>query len=459
MNYRIEKDTIGEIKIPEEVYWGPHTQRAIENFKISNYKFPQKIIKSIVAIKLSAAITNKELGLLDEKIADAIISAAKEVMYTFGMEHFPIDVFQTGSGTSTNMNVNEVISTRANEILTGKRLTTSPVHPNDHVNKCQSSNDVIPSSIRIATAIEIENELIPSLKVLVEEIDKKSRQIGKIIKTGRTHLMDAVPITFGQELSGWKQQIEYGIERIKSTFDRLLELPLGGTAVGTGINAHPEFSDKVVKNLSKIIGIEFRVARNKFEAQSAIDVASEVSGHLKTISASLIKIANDLRLMNSGPSSGIGEIILPSLQAGSSIMPGKVNPVIPEAVRMACARVMGNDTTITISCSLGDFQLNTMLPIIGFCLMESLTLISSSAKALAHKAIQGMKVNKSKVEKSLQKNPIIATNLVPLLGYEKTAEIVKKAIIEDKTIKEILLEMNILPEGKIEEYIDFSKMI
>jgi fumarate hydratase class II len=459
IRYRVEKDSMGEVFVPYDAYWGAQTQRAIQNFKFSPYRMPEIIIRSIALVKYAAAHVNGELGLIPEEYAKFIKLAAEGIMYSPRMSDFPVDVFQTGSGTSTNMNVNEVIATRANELMTGEKKTTSPIHPNDHVNKCQSSNDVIPSAIRIATAIEIETNLLPKLNVLRETISKKAHQLRNIIKTGRTHLMDAMPISFAQEFSGWEKQIEYGIERLRSTYPRLLELPLGGTAVGTGINAHPEFAERVVNLISQISGIQFKVAANRFEAQASIDVASEVSGALKTLAASLMKISNDIRLMNSGPLSGMGEITIPALQPGSSIMPAKVNPVIPEAVRMASAKVIGNDTTITISCSLGEFELNTMLPVIGFCLIESITLMANSAYLLAKKVINGIKVNQEKVKRVLEQNPIVATILSPVIGYEQAAKLIKRAIEENKTIREVLKETKIIPEDKIDEYLDFKKMI
>ncbi len=458
-NYRVEKDSLGEVKVPFNAYWGAQTQRAIENFKISPYKMPKEIIKSIALIKYASAEANFELGLLEKEYAEKIKISAEEIIYGDDFSNFPIDVFQTGSGTSTNMNVNEVIATRANELITGKKNTTYPIHPNDHVNKGQSSNDVIPSSIRIAAALLLESELIPKLEKLKQSISQKSYQLRDIIKTGRTHLMDAVPISFGQEFSGWAKQIENGIERIKSTFPRLLELPIGGTAVGTGINTHPEFSKKVVKIISEKTGIPFKTAENKFEGIASMDIANEISGQLKTIAGSLMKISNDIRLMNSGPISGMNEITIPSLQPGSSIMPGKVNPIIPEAVRMVCAKVIGNDTTISISSSLGEFELNTMLPIIGFCLIESITLLSNASYLLSKKVIDGIRVNQKKVSEVLEKNLITVTVLTPIIGYEKSAEIYKKCISENKSIREVLLEEKILPPEKIDEYLDFKKMV
>lgn len=457
--FRIEKDTLGEVKVPKDAYWGAQTQRAVENFRISHYRMPIEIIKAISIIKYASAEANRELGLLDPKYADYIKSASEEIIYSEDDSNFPVDVFQTGSGTSTNMNVNEVISTRANELLTGVKNTTHPIHPNDHVNKGQSSNDVIPSAIRIAVAVLLDTELIPKLEVLRESISNKSKQFRNIIKTGRTHLMDAVPISFGQEFSGWERQIENGIERLKSSYPRLLELPIGGTAVGTGINTHPKFSELVVKVISEKTGIQFMVAKNKFEGIASMDIASEISGHLKTIASSLMKISNDIRLMNSGPSAGIGEITIPTLQPGSSIMPGKVNPVIPEAVRMVCARVMGNDTTITISSSLGEFELNTMLPIIGFTLVESIKLLSNASYLLAKKVIDGMKINRERVKKMLESNNMVITLLSPIIGYEKSAELYKKAVEQNRSIREVVIESGLIDPQKLDEILDFRKMI
>ncbi|HEX8949381.1 MAG TPA: class II fumarate hydratase, partial [Dissulfurispiraceae bacterium] len=424
--YREERDSLGEVRVPADAYWGAQTQRAIGNFAIGGLQFPRVFIKAVGIIKYAAAVANTELGLLPGDLSPAIIESCREIIEGKHKDQFPLGIFQTGSGTSTNMNVNEVAATRANELLTGKRVTTSPVHPNDHVNKGQSSNDVIPAAIRIAACLAVRDELLPSLKRLHEAISGKQKEYGSVIKTGRTHLMDAVPVTFGQELSGWAAQVMLGMERIEGVLPRLAQLPLGGTAVGTGINAHPEFAGKAVGIISEMTGFIFRKTGNNFEAQASMDVAAELSGQLKTAAASLMKVANDLRLMNSGPHAGLGEITLPPLQPGSSIMPGKVNPVIPEAVRMVCAKVMGNDTTITISCSLGEFELNTMLPVIGYSLLESIGILSDAARAMTGKAISGMLVNTVRAQDMLEKNPVLATVLVPVLGYEKTAEIIEK---------------------------------
>jgi fumarate hydratase class II len=457
--FRVERDSMGEMLVPARAYWGPQSQRAIENFAADSLIFPEVFICSIATIKCAAAVANARLGLLKGELSDAIIRSCREVMEGKHKEQFPLGVFQTGSGTSTNMNVNEVLATRANEILTGHKHTSSPVHPNDHVNMGQSSNDVIPSAIRISSYIETKNKLLPALRHLHNAIVEKQLQYHEVVKTGRTHLMDAVPVTFGQEMSGWSTQIQLGIARVESTLPRLAHIPLGGTAVGTGLNAHPEFSERAMRVIRKITDIPFEKAINNFEAQASMDIASEFSGQLKTIAVSLMKIVNDLRLMNSGPHSGLAEIKLPSLQPGSSIMPGKINPVIPEAVRMACAKVLGNDTTITVSCSLGEFELNTMLPVIAYSLLETVDIISHAMRLLADKAIKGMVVNTAQVQELIDKNPIIATALVPVLGYEKTAGIIKKALDQDRKIRDVVLESGLLSEKEVDACLDIRKMI
>ncbi|MEW5746835.1 MAG: class II fumarate hydratase [Nitrospirota bacterium] len=457
--YRVEHDSIGPVKVPAHAYWGAQSQRAIENFSVSMPAFPEVFIRSVAIIKYAAAATNASLGLLPEDLSDAILQACREIIEGKHKEHFPLGIFQTGSGTSTNMNVNEVAATRANEILTGKRVTTSPVHPNDHVNKGQSSNDVIPSAIRMAAYLEVNDKLLPSLEHLHRTIIGKQEEYRDVVKTGRTHLMDAVPVTFGQELSGWAAQIQFGIERIESVLPRLAQLPLGGTAVGTGLNAHPKFAEGAISIINEVTGIPFAKARNNFEAQAAMDVTAELSGQLKTIAASLMKIVNDLRLMNSGPVAGLAEIQLPALQPGSSIMPGKVNPVIPEAARMVCARVIGNDTTITISCSLGEFELNTMLPVIGYTLLESIEMLSVTMRLLADKAIEGMTVNADHGQDLLDKNPIIATSLAPLLGYERAAELIEKAVKEKRKIRDVVLASGLLSEKELDACLDVKKMV
>jgi fumarate hydratase class II len=458
MEYRIEKDSLGEVKVPGDAYWGPQTQRAIDNFPISGIRFPQIFISSLGYIKLASAEVNRTLGLLKAEFADAIIKASEEVIRGEFNDHFPLDIFQTGSGTSTNMNANEVIATRANEILTGKRDSRKPVHPNDHVNMGQSSNDVIPSAIHISALIETKRLLIPSLEKLYSAIKEKSRLYSNVVKTGRTHLMDAMPLTLGQEMSGWAAQISSSIKRIESALPRLSSLAIGGTAVGTGINTHPDFGKNVARIISERTGIEFREAENHFEAQSSQDSILELSGHLKTAASSLMKIANDLRWMNSGPVAGLSEIRLPSLQPGSSIMPGKVNPVIPEAVRMVSAQVMGNDLVIAVANSLGDFQLNVMLPVIAHNILESIKILGNASLLLAEKAIEGIEVNIKRLQELAGRNPVIATVLNPLIGYDRAAEVVKKAMMEDKSIKEVVVELGLLGPEEAEKLLDPLKM-
>lgn len=452
--YRIEKDSLGEIKVPMDAYWGAQTQRAIENFPVSGITFSPIFIRSLGLIKHACTGVNRELGLLEPEIANAVLHACDEVMEGKFNNQFPLDIFQTGSGTSTNMNANEVIAARANEILTGTKNTKSPVHPNDHVNMGQSSNDVIPTAIHVASYLHVKELLLPSLDLLRKTILNKSKDYGDVVKTGRTHLMDAMPLTIEQEMSGWAAQIENSIDRIESVLPRLSELAIGGTAVGTGINTQPDFGVRVSKKLSDLTGIDFVEAKNHFEAQSAQDAVVELSGQLKTIATSLMKIANDLRWMNSGPITGLGEIRLPSLQPGSSIMPGKVNPVIPEAVRMVCAQVIGNDTVIALSNAMGDFQLNVMLPVIAHNIIESITILANASRILAEKAIEGFEVNEEHLAELVGRNPIIATVLNPIIGYDRAAEVVKKAIKEKKTVKQVVVEMGYLSAEEAEKVLN-----
>lgn len=439
--YRIEKDSLGEVKVPKDAYWGAQTQRAIENFPVSGMVFPAVFIRAMGLIKHACAGINSEMGLLDPEIADAVIHACDEVMEGKFNDQFPLDIFQTGSGTSTNMNVNEVIATRANEILTGTKHTKAPVHPNDHVNMGQSSNDVIPTAIHVSACLQTRQLLLPSMGLLHKTIRDKQKEYAAVVKTGRTHLMDAMPITLEQEMSGWAAQIEHSIARIENAFPRLAELAIGGTAVGTGINTRPDFGARVSKMLSKLAGIDFIEAKNHFEAQSAQDAVSGLSGQLKTYASSLMKIANDLRWMNSGPMAGLGEIRLPSLQPGSSIMPGKVNPVIPEAARMVSAQVMGNDTVIALSNAMGDFQLNVMLPVIAHNIIQSITILANVSRLMAEKAIEGFEVSGDHILELVHRNPIIAAVLNPVLGYDRAAEVVKRALKEKKTVKQVVVEM------------------
>ena len=453
MKYRKEKDTMGTVLVPETAYYGPQTQRAAENFPIGDLKLPPSFIRALALVKKCAARVNAQLGLLDAKLADAIAAAAQEIVDGHLGDQFVVNVFQTGSGTSTNMNMNEVVACRANEILSGKKNGKSPVHPNDHVNLGQSSNDVIPSVIHIAALMSIRKHLVPSLDLLRESLAKKAQKFITIPKIGRTHLQDAVPMLLGQEFSGYARQIELAMKRIAAGEERLGELALGGTAVGTGVNAHPDFAAKVIALLSSETNISFQEASNHFEAQAARDAAVEASGALKTLAVSLVKIANDIRWLASGPRCGIGEINLPSLQPGSSIMPGKVNPVIPEAVIQVASQVMGNDTTIMMGGQAGNFELNVMLPVMAYNLLQSIDLLASAADAFAKKCIDGISANVDTCMGYIEKSLALATGLVPKIGYDRAAAVSKKAHKSGKTIREVLLEEKILSEEEFDAWL------
>jgi fumarate hydratase class II len=451
-SFRKEHDSMGELQVPADALWGAQTQRAVENFPISGLTMPRAFIGALGLVKQAAARANTRLELIDAEAARAIEAAAAEVAAGRHDAHFPIDVFQTGSGTSTNMNANEVIATLATRRL-GKT-----VHPNDHVNMSQSSNDVIPTTIHVSAALGVRRQLIPALEHLRAALTAKERELGTVVKTGRTHLMDAMPVTLGQELSGWRTQIENGIARLRATEPRLLALAQGGTAVGTGINAHPDFGARFCEALADLTQVPFTPAANYFEALASQDTAVELSGQLKTIAVSLMKIANDLRWMNSGPLAGLGEIALPALQPGSSIMPGKVNPVIPEATAMVAAQVIGNDTTITVAGQSGNFQLNVMLPVIARNLLESIHLLSSISRALADRAIAGFKVNPERLAEALERNPILVTALNPVIGYEKGAAIAKKAYAEGKPVREVAQKMTDLPPEELARLLDPAEL-
>jgi fumarate hydratase, class II len=450
MKFRTEHDSMGSVMVPEDAYYGAQTFRASENFKISNLRLPGEFISAVALIKKCAAQTHLELGLLDQKISEAIQKAADEIIDGKLQDQFIVDVFQTGSGTSTNMNVNEVISGRANEILTGKRGGKSPVHPNDHVNLGQSSNDVIPSAIHISALTLILAKLVPSLEQLCVALLQKSFEFKSIKKIGRTHLQDAIPLTLGDEFSGYARQIKLGIERIKNVKNHLVELALGGTAVGTGINAHPEFAKKTIGFIAKETSISFTEAVNHFEAQAARDSAVETSGVLKTIAVSLIKISNDIRWLSSGPRCGLGEITIPSLQPGSSMMPGKINPVIAEAVIQVAFQVIGNDTVITMAGQSGNFELNVSLPIIAYNLIQSINLSARASKHLAERCIEGVLANRKKCEANIELSLAMATYLVPEIGYDQAAALAKKAFDSGKTIREAVLEENIVSKDVLE---------
>ncbi len=447
-SYRTESDSMGELKVPADALWGAQTQRAVDNFPISGLAMPRQFIAALGLVKWAAAGANAELGLLKSDTAKAIQKVALEVAEGMHDAHFPIDVFQTGSGTSSNMNANEVIARLASTEL------GSEVHPNDDVNMSQSSNDVIPTCVHVAAARSIHDQLLPALRHLSKTLRKKAEETSSIVKTGRTHLMDAMPVTLGQELDGWRAQVVHGIDRLNDSMKRLRALAQGGTAVGTGINAHPEFGSKVAVLLSEHCEIEFSQAESLFEGLSSQDAAVETSGQLKVLAVSLMKIANDLRWMNSGPLAGLGEIALPALQPGSSIMPGKVNPVIPEAVAMVCAQVMGNDTTITVAGQSGNFQLNVMLPVVAHNLLQSIELLANASNCLADTAIAGFTVNQSNLDEALDRNPILVTALNPVIGYEKGAAVAKKAYAEGRPVKEVAREMTDLSDEELDRLLD-----
>lgn len=445
--YRIEHDSMGELKVPVDALYGAQTQRAVDNFPISGLHLPRPFIRALGLIKAAAAEANLALGYLRKGQAVAIRKAALAVADGQFDDQFPIDVFQTGSGTSTNMNANEVIAHLAAKAGT-------KVHPNDHVNYGQSSNDVIPTAIHVSATLTTSEHLLPALKHLKKTIERRARELKNTPKTGRTHLMDAMPVTFGQELSGWAAQIDSAIERIEDSLKRMRRLPQGGTAVGTGINADPKFGPAVARELKKLTGVRFDSAPNYFEGMAGQDAAVELSGQLKALAVALMKIANDLRWMNSGPLAGLGEIELPALQPGSSIMPGKVNPVIPEATAMVAAQVIGNDAAITIGGQSGNYQLNVMLPLIAHNLLQSIDILANVSHLLADKAIAGFKVNTARVKEALDKNPILVTALNPVIGYEKGAATAKQAYKQQRPIMDVALETTGLSKDELKKLLD-----
>jgi fumarate hydratase class II len=452
-DYRTEKDSLGEVRVPKDALWGAQTQRAIENFPVSGIRFPRTFIRALGIIKASAAAANGDLGLLDKKVAEAIAQAAGEVAEGKWDEHFPLDVFQTGSATSTNMNANEVIANLASQMLKDIH-----VHPNDHVNMCQSSNDVIPTAIHLSAYLDTHERLLPTLRHLEETIGKRAGEFEEVVKTGRTHLMDAMPITFGQELGGWAKQVAQGMERIESVLPRLSRLALGGTAVGTGINAHPEFAKKAIENITSATGLPFSETDDHFAAQSSMDTAVELSSQLKVLASALMKIANDLRWLGSGPISGLSEVTLPALQPGSSIMPGKVNPVICETMMMACGQVIANDLAVTIGNERGNFQLNVMLPLIIHNLLESITVLANASGLLAEKVLKGFTPNTWHTENLLGRNLMLVTSLNPIVGYDKAAEIAKKAYAESRPIKEVAAELTGMSAEELDKILDPKRL-
>jgi fumarate hydratase class II len=447
-DFRIEHDSMGEVKVPADALYGAQTQRAVQNFPISGLRMPPAFIRALGTIKGAAARVNRELGLLEADVAGAIEAAAAEVADGRHGDQFPIDVFQTGSGTSTNMNANEVIA-----YLASQRAGRT-VHPNDHVNMGQSSNDVIPTAIHVSASLQIHGRLLPALSHLAQSISGRAAELAEVVKTGRTHLMDAMPVRMDQELGGWSAQVEQGCARIEESLVRLQALALGGSAVGTGINAHPEFGNRVAARLAEMTEVPFTSGTDHFRDLSSQDTAVEMSGQLNTVAVSLMKIANDLRWMNSGPLAGLAEIQLPALQPGSSIMPGKVNPVAPEAMTMACAQVMGNHTTITVAGQAGNFQLNVMLPVIAYNLLQSVDILAGAAHVLADKAIAGFTVNRDVMMRALDRNPILVTALNAVIGYEKGAAIAKKAYAEGRPVIDVALEMTDLSEQELRRLLD-----
>jgi fumarate hydratase class II len=457
--YRIEKDSMGPVNVPKEAYYGAQTQRAIENFPISGWRFQGEMIYALGLIKYGAAKVNSELGLLKGRMARAIQKASEEVMGGKWDAEFVVDIFQTGSGTSTNMNANELIANRANEILGGRKGIYQPIHPNDHVNLGQSSNDVFPSCIHIASMFFLRERLLPALEGLQKTLKKKEREFHTILKIGRTHLQDATPIRLGQEFGGYAQQVASGICRIRNAIESLSELPLGGTAVGTGINTHPLFARKVISVVKRKTGYPFREAVNHFEAQGAKDALVEMSGALKTTAVSLMKIANDIRWLGSGPRCGIGEIRLPETQPGSSIMPGKVNPVIPESLIQVCAQVIGSDAAVTLGGLSGNFELNVMMPLIAHNLLQSIRLLANAVDNFSKRCIEGLEADRERCEEMIEKSLALATALTPKIGYDQAARIAKEAYQNRKTIRQVAREKGFLSEKDLNRLLDPRSMI
>ncbi len=452
MDYRTERDSLGEIRVPNDALWSAQTQRAIDNFPVSGIRFPRPFIRALGLIKAAAAEENRERGLLESGLADAIREAALEVAQGRWDDQFPLDIFQTGSGTSTNMNANEVIASRA------AQLGATGVHPNNHVNMGQSSNDVIPTAIHISAYLQLRDLLLPALTHLETLLRKRQEDCSDIVKTGRTHLMDALPVTLGQEIGGWAFQVHQSIERIETSLPRLARLAIGGTAVGTGLNSPAGFGLQIVTRLERQTGIPFRETQDHFAAQATLDTAVELSGHLRTAATSFIKLANDIRWMNSGPLSGLGEISLPALQPGSSIMPGKVNPVMCEMLMMVCAQVIGNDSAIALSNSLGNFELNVMMPVVAHNLLQSIALLGNATRLFADMAIAGFTANRNHIASLLERNPILVTALNPVIGYDKAAEIVKKAYRESRAVREVAAEMTTLSKEELDRILDAKKL-
>ena len=452
--FRIEKDSMGEMRVSADAYWGAQTQRAVENFPISGIRFPRSFIRALGRVKAAAARANMQLHLLDPKLGEAIVQAAEEVLQGKFDEHFPLDVYQTGSGTSTNMNANEVIANRANELLGGKIGDMRPIHPNDHVNMGQSSNDVIPTCMHIAAMEEIEWNLLPALRALRQALAEKAEEFDAVVKIGRTHLQDATPIRLGQEFGGYAAMVQQGIERLESAKTRLADLAIGGTAVGTGINTHREFPARVIAFLNESTGLEFYETRNHFEAQGAKEAIVEASSVLKASAVSLTKIADDIRWLGSGPRCGIGEIQLPAVQPGSSIMPGKVNPVMAEALLQVCAQVIGNDTAITLGGMSGKFELNVMMPLMTHNLLQSIALLAAAVTVFTEKLVKGLQADRKRCEEMIEKSLAMCTSLSPRIGYDKAAKIAKEAYESGRSVREVAKEQNVLPDAELDRLLD-----
>ncbi len=459
MKIRIETDSMGQINVPAEKYYGAQTARSLMNFKIGGETFPRELIRAFGILKKAAAIVNKELGILPAEKSDLIVKAADEVIEGKLDEHFPLVVWQTGSGTQTNMNVNEVISNRAIELAGGEMGSKKPIHPNDDVNKAQSSNDTFPTAMHIAAVEEIHRRLIPMAAKLKDALEQKADEFKGIIKIGRTHLMDATPLTLGQEFSGYVQQMKNGLERIEASLPHLYELALGGTAVGTGLNTHPQFAEKAAEKIAELTGKPFVSARNKFEALAAHDALVEFHGVLKTLAASLMKIANDIRWLGSGPRSGIGELLLPENEPGSSIMPGKVNPTQCEAMTMVCAQVMGNDVAVNFGGAMGNFELNVFKPVIIYNVLQSIRLLSDACESFTDHCVDGIAANEVNIKKHVQNSLMLVTSLNPHIGYDNAAKVAKKAHKENKTLKEAAIELGLLTAEKFDEVVRPEKMI
>jgi len=456
-DFRVERDSLGEIRVPADAYWGAQTQRAVENFPISDARFGRRFVRALGIVKGAAARANRDLGLVDDDVADAIVEAADEVIAGDHDDQFPVDVFQTGSGTSSNMNANEVIANRAAELM-GAEVGDRIVHPNDHVNFGQSSNDVIPTAMHVAALEAVEKDLIPALETLADALDAKAEAFDGVVKTGRTHLQDATPVRLGQEFGGYRTQVEKGIERCESVQSRLAELALGGTATGTGLNTHPEFPERAAEYIAEETGLPFREADDHFEAQAAHDAMGEAHGALRTVAGSLNKIANDLRLLASGPRNGLGEIEQPENQPGSSIMPGKINPVVAEAVNQVHTQVVGNDAAVSAGAAGGQLDLNLYKPVIAYNFLQSAAILANAAETFAEKFVAKLEANEAHCADAVERSMALATALNPAIGYDKASEVAKAALKEGKTVREVAIEKGYLTESEADAVLDPERM-